>query len=81
MRYAVEYIEYIPGSPNHVADVLSQVPSGLPSPIDVMLAEELEASTSIIPSMDPLIEEIKEAQQLDAVSRGLESNHKRMAYI
>ncbi|KAF6022082.1 hypothetical protein EB796_019610 [Bugula neritina] len=72
MRYAPK-IEYIPGSRNHVADALSRAPSGLPSRIDVMLVEELEASTSIIPSIDPMIEEIKEAQQLDAVCQEVQN--------
>ncbi|KAF6029052.1 hypothetical protein EB796_012632 [Bugula neritina] len=38
-----------------------------------MLVEELEASTSIIPSIDPMIEEIKEAQQLDAVCQEVQN--------
>jgi len=34
-----------------------------------MLVEELEARTSIIHSFDPMIKEIQEAQQLEAVCR------------
>jgi len=41
--------------------------------MDVMLVEELEASASIVPSIDPVIEEIKEAQQLDAMCQEVQN--------
>jgi len=80
MRYAPK-IEYIPGSRSHIADALSRAPFGLPSRIDVMLVEELEASTFVIPFIDLTIEEIKEATTRCCVPRGPESHHKMMAYI
>ena len=66
MRYAPK-VEYVPGAQNHIADALSRAPTEIPSSMEMMLVENLEANASILSCEDPMTEEIKAAQQQDPV--------------
>ena len=68
MRYAPT-VKYVQGSHNHIADALSRAPAEEPSSVDTLFIQEVESVTATVLSEDPLILEMRNAQQLDPICR------------
>lgn len=69
-RYSPE-VTYVQGVHQNTADALSRAPTSLPTKADLEFIEEVEefqeASFKVIPATERRLEEIKEAQEADAI--------------